>query len=289
MTTVYQIGIVAFCVLVPLEIWVSARRQLGLYERDDTLANLALAVATGLTKLSTKGLALLAFGLVHSWAPFRVPADSLLAFAVLLLLNDAAFYVWHRLSHETRLLWALHVAHHNSRYLNITTSMRGNFVQHAFRWIFWTPLALLGFDPLLIVLADQIAYTYQLYIHTELVPKLGPLEWVLNTPSHHRVHHSSGGRHLNRNYGAVFIVWDRLFGTFAAETGPLAYGLAQPIQLRNLLDVLFHEFGALGRQFREHPMTLAQKVRYLFGRPTPQGGPVPAGKRPGLLGAALNP
>jgi sterol desaturase/sphingolipid hydroxylase (fatty acid hydroxylase superfamily) len=270
MISIESIGVAAFCTLVPLELYVGIRRDLRLYGRGDTAANLVLGALTGATKLVTKAAALLAFTLVHRWALFDIPADSALWFGVLLLLNDAAFYGWHRLSHETRLLWAFHEAHHNSRYLNVTTAIRGNFVQHAFRWMFWTPLALLGFDPLLIVVADQVAYTYQLYLHTDLIPRLGPLEWVMNTPSHHRVHHSRVPRHLDQNYGAIFIVWDRLFGSFTPETEPVVYGGSGAIDGNDPVEIAFREIRGLARAFREQPMTLGQKLRYLWTRPGPR-------------------
>jgi sterol desaturase/sphingolipid hydroxylase (fatty acid hydroxylase superfamily) len=166
--------------------------------------------------------------------------------AVALVGWDLIYYVDHRLSHEVRFLWASHVNHHSSREFNLSTALRQPWT--AFQTaIMVAPLALFGVRPDLVVLAGAINLLYQFWVHTEVIDRLGPLEWVLNTPSHHRVHHGSNPRYLDRNYGGILIVWDRLFGTFQAEDEPVVYGLTKNIGTYNLWTIAFHEWVALAR------------------------------------------
>ena len=162
---------------------------------------------------------------------------------------DLIFYWEHRISHEVRFFWASHVNHHSSLEYNLSTALRQPWT--AFHTpIMVAPLALVGVRPDLIVVSGALNLLYQFWIHTEMVGRLGPLEWVLNTPSHHRVHHGSNPRYLDRNYGGVLIVWDRLFGTFQAEDEAVVYGLTKNIGTYNLWTIAFHEWAALGRDVR---------------------------------------
>ena len=157
---------------------------------------------------------------------------------------DLVYYWEHRISHEVRFFWASHVNHHSSREFNLSTALRQPWT--AFHTaLMVAPLALVGVRPDLIVMAGAINLIYQFWVHTEAIDRLGPLEWVLNTPSHHRVHHGSNPRYLDRNYGGILIVWDRLFGTFQAEVEPVVYGLTKDLDSYNLLTIAFHEWSAL--------------------------------------------
>lgn len=162
---------------------------------------------------------------------------------------DFIYYVDHRLSHEVRFFWASHVNHHSSLEYNLSTALRQPWT--AFQTaIMVAPLALVGVRPDLVVLSGAINLLYQFWIHTEVVDRMGPLEWVLNTPSHHRVHHGSNARYLDRNYGGILIVWDRLLGTFQAEDEPVVYGLTKNIGTYNLWTIAFHEWAALAADAR---------------------------------------
>jgi sterol desaturase/sphingolipid hydroxylase (fatty acid hydroxylase superfamily) len=162
---------------------------------------------------------------------------------------DLIYYGDHRLSHEVRFFWASHVNHHSSLEYNLSTALRQPWT--AFQTaIFVSPLALVGVRPDLVVMSGAINLVYQFWIHTEVVGRLGPLEAVLNTPSHHRVHHGSNPRYLDRNYGGILIVWDRLFGSFQVEDEPVTYGLTKDIGTYNLWTIAFHEWAALGRDVR---------------------------------------
>ncbi len=181
-------------------------------------------------------------------------------------MNDFLFYWYHRLSHEVRMFWAIHISHHSSEKLNITTAMRGNFINNIFHTLFWAPLALIGFSPFIIIVSDAFSYFYQLWLHTRIIPQLGFYEWIFNTPSHHRVHHGSNKQYLDKNYGAVFIIWDRMFGTFAKEEEEVVYGLTKPLHTYNPIKIVFHECQDVYNDVRNAP-SWKEKINILFRRP----------------------
>jgi sterol desaturase/sphingolipid hydroxylase (fatty acid hydroxylase superfamily) len=191
---------------------------------------------------------------------------------------DLIFYVEHRLSHEVRFFWASHVNHHSSLEYNLSTALRQPWT--AFHTpLMVAPLALVGVRPDLIVVSGALNLLYQFWIHTEMVGRLGPLEWVLNTPSHHRVHHGSNPRYLDRNYGGILIVWDRLFGSFQAEDEAVVYGLTKNIGTYNLWTIAFHEWAALGRDVRR---ARSWSDRFGYLRHEPGWQPVPPTVAPPL-------
>jgi sterol desaturase/sphingolipid hydroxylase (fatty acid hydroxylase superfamily) len=181
---------------------------------------------------------------------WTVPLDVPAAVVALFLLQDLSYYWFHRVSHRTRLLWANHAVHHSTNELNLSAALRfgwtGRLVGST---IFFMPLMWLGFAPRAVFVVLNLNLLYQFIIHATWIPKLGPLEWVLNTPSHHRVHHAANPEYRDKNFGGVLIVFDRLFGTFAAERTdlPCRYGLVMPLRSYNPVWIAFHEFVALGR------------------------------------------
>ncbi len=185
-----------------------------------------------------------------------------------LLARDFCYYWAHRMDHERRFMWAAHVTHHSSQELHLATAVRQSWTQALVNRWFELPLVLLGFHPVMIATQAGISSVYQFLIHTELVGKLGPLEWVLNTPSHHRVHHASNAAYLDRNHGGILIVWDRLFGTFAEERDdePVVYGLTKDVHSYNPFFLAFHEWIALGRDVLRAP-SWRQRVRLMLGPP----------------------
>jgi sterol desaturase/sphingolipid hydroxylase (fatty acid hydroxylase superfamily) len=259
-------SILVFVALLTAEAILSHRRKLKLFAWEDTVTNLVLGLLTFVTKVGTKTAITLVYASIFALVPYELPAYSWVWALVGLLLNDLMFYWYHRLSHTTRFFWALHVAHHSSNKMNITTAIRGNFVNNLFHAIFWIPMLLLGFPPAIVILCDAFSYFYQLWLHTQIIPKLGPLEFVLNTPSHHRVHHGSNPQYIDKNYGAIFIFWDRIFGTFEEEKEPVRYGLTKPLETNNPMVVAFYEFGAVFRAVARRKGLLA-KAYELFRRP----------------------
>ena len=191
------------------------------------------------------------------------------AFPIALLANDFVFYWGHRLSHTSRWFWANHVSHHSSQHYNLTTALRQPWTSLiAGVYLLSLPVIWLGVPPALYFFAGGINLTYQFWIHTEAVDRLGPLEWVLNTPSHHRVHHATNPRYLDANYAGILIIWDRLFGTFVAEepADPPRYGLVKNVRTFNPLWIAFHEYVSIARDVGR-ARSLSHVRHYVFGRP----------------------
>jgi sterol desaturase/sphingolipid hydroxylase (fatty acid hydroxylase superfamily) len=170
-----------------------------------------------------------------------------LLWGALFLLEDLCFYCFHRTSHRAALLWAAHVTHHSAPRFDLSVALRQSWTPFV-AFPFWLPLLLLGFDPIMVLLMQFFSLFYQALLHTELVPALGPLELVLNTPQHHRVHHGANDRYRDRNFGGVLIIWDRIFGTFASVSEPIRYGIDREVS-RNPLIVGIHGWIDLARNF----------------------------------------
>ncbi len=189
-------------------------------------------------------------GWVYAHRIATVPLGTVAATAALFIGQEFCYYWFHRCSHHLRLLWANHAVHHSTNELNLSAAFRFGWTGRLIgASIFFVPLMWLGFSPRAVFIALNLDLLYQFAIHATWIPKLGPLEWVLNTPSHHRVHHAANPEYRDRNFGGVLIVFDRLFGTFAAERDdvPCRYGLVAPLHSYNPVWIAFHEFVALGR------------------------------------------
>ena len=243
------------------------------YERKDTIASLTMLV----------GNVAFAFGTAAAFTKF----DKLLfkrrisnlgqrrgAFASAMLLWDFLYYWDHRWMHEVRLLWANHVTHHSSERYNLSTALRQPWSGFLTFWVF-APMPLLGFDTKMTAKAGQLNLLYQYWIHTEAIDRLPALaERVLNTPSHHRVHHGANKQYLDKNYGGILIVWDKLFGTFEPEVRRIKYGLTKNIRTHNPIKVGYHEFVDIARDVRRSG-SVRQGLRAVFGPPgwTPRREP----------------
>jgi sterol desaturase/sphingolipid hydroxylase (fatty acid hydroxylase superfamily) len=162
--------------------------------------------------------------------------------------EDFVYYWWHRASHEVRLLWAAHENHHSSRHYNLSTALRQSWTTPFTTVPFYVFLPLLGFHPFMVATQVGVSLLYQFWLHTELVGRLGPFEWLFNTPSHHRVHHGTNLEYLDRNHGGILILWDRLFGTFEPERAPVRYGLTKNIDTFSPFRIAFHEWASMARQ-----------------------------------------
>jgi sterol desaturase/sphingolipid hydroxylase (fatty acid hydroxylase superfamily) len=181
---------------------------------------------------------------------FTLPLDSITSVVLLVLVQDFTYYWYHRGNHRIRWLWATHAVHHSSNGFNLATSYRfGWTTRVSGATVFYVPMVWLGFAPGPVFTAAALNLIYQFWLHAEWIPKLGWLEYVLNTPSHHRVHHACNAEYIDRNYGGIFIVFDRMFGTFAAERDdlPCRYGLVTPLRSNNPVIIAFHEWAALAR------------------------------------------
>ena len=276
--TVYAIP--AFVLLLVLEAvytaWHPDENRKG-YGVRDTAASLTMGLGYSAINLVWKGMAFALYSALYHLTPLRMGTGAL-AWVVLFFADDFCYYWFHRIHHESRFFWASHVVHHSSEHYNLSTALRQTWTPMT-GVLFWAPLALLGFHPVMIVLQQAINLLYQFWIHTETVRRLGPLEWVLNTPSHHRVHHGSNPRYLDRNYAGIFIIWDRMFGSFQEEINRPLYGLTKPVNTYNMVKLQTHEYVAIARDVKQAG-TLREKLGYVFGPPgwTPEeGAPVHVG------------
>jgi sterol desaturase/sphingolipid hydroxylase (fatty acid hydroxylase superfamily) len=262
-------AIPAFVALVVLEIaW--ARRRAGDpgvrgYEARDAATSLGLGVANVLISSVTKLGSLALFTVLYEYRLLDL-GTGVAVWIALLFAEDLCYYAFHRSHHEVRLLWAAHVNHHSSTYYNLSTALRQSVTTPITGPLFWAPLALVGFAPWMILTAQAWSLLYQFWLHTESIGRLGPLEWIFNTPSHHRVHHGANVEYLDRNHGGIFILWDRLFGTFEPERAPVRYGLTTNLETFHPVKVAFHEFAAIARDVRRAP-TVGAKLRYALAPP----------------------
>lgn len=219
-----------FFALIGAEWVVSRRRGRALYRFADTLTNLGCGIGQQLFQIAIAGLLVGGYVSVYEHSRlFDVPMDAPWAWAAVLLGVDFAYYWFHRASHRVNVAWAAHAVHHQSEEYNLSVALRQSALQGLFSVPFYLPLAIVGVSPAMTITAGTINTLYQFWIHTRLVGRLGPLEWVLNTPSHHRVHHGVNPKCIDKNHGGMLIVWDRLFGTFQEEEEEPTYGTVKPL------------------------------------------------------------
>lgn len=220
------------------------------YELRDTGTSLAMGIGNVIINIGWKLAVLAIFSAAYLLAPVHLPAANPLTWIALFVADDFAYYWYHRTHHTIRVFWASHVVHHSSRHYNLSTALRQTWTPFT-SVPFWILLAFAGFAPWMILLQQSVSLLYQFFIHTERVDKLWrPIEFVFNTPSHHRVHHGANPSYLDKNYGGILIVWDRLFGTFEHENEPAVYGLTKNIDTFNPLRVATHEYVAIWRDLK---------------------------------------
>lgn len=222
------------------------------YTGRDTATSLSMGLGSLFTDALWKIPVVAVYSALYAATPLRVPVHWWTV--LLMLLAQDFFYYWsHRGHHVIRLLWACHVVHHSSRSFNLSTALRQPWTSLT-SWPFYLPLVALGVHPAALAFCSSVNLVYQFWIHTERIGKLArPVEFLLNTPSHHRVHHASQGSYLDRNFGGILIVWDRLFGSFTPETERPVYGLTKNISTYNPLRVATHEYAAIARDLSRAP------------------------------------
>lgn len=259
-----------FFLTMAAEFWHLRRRAhspSASYTWADTLSNMTLA---GLYQASDVLAALLTIVVYNAFFDIRlldIPFNAW-SMALLFVVQDFFYYWFHRAHHRIRFFWCSHVVHHSSEKLNLSTAFRQSITYPITgMWLFWLPIVLIGFPPETVIFAVGISLAYQFFIHTQAVGRLGPLEWVFNTPSHHRAHHGRNSEYIDRNYGGILIVWDRLFGTFVAEQAQPNYGIPAQIHTHNPLTLNFHEWKDMLRDASRPGLTIRQRARLVFGPP----------------------
>jgi sterol desaturase/sphingolipid hydroxylase (fatty acid hydroxylase superfamily) len=240
---------------VALEAWILRRQGRPIADWSDAFASLTAGAGSLVVGAFWKVALVAIYYALYAATPLRL-GDGPLVWLAAFVADDLAYYWFHRVHHEVRFFWAAHVTHHSSRQYNLATALRQSWVPMT-SLPFYAPLALLGFDPVMLATVHGLNLLYQFWIHTETIDRLGPLEAVLNTPSHHRVHHASNVQYLDRNYGGILIVWDRLFGTFEPEVEAPVYGLTKNIATRNPFAIAFHEYVAIACDLaRRNPLAV---------------------------------
>lgn len=245
--------------------WVrEGRAVIGYRDRKDTLASLAMGVGSLFFVTLIHYAVFLSAGWLYAYRLFD-PSPAL-GWILAIVGWDFIYYWHHRFEHEVRFFWAAHVNHHSSRAYNFATALRQPWTP-ILSLVLFPPLALLGVRPEQILIAEGINLIYQFWVHTEAVGTLpAPIEAVLNTPSHHRVHHGKNPRYLDKNYGGILIVWDRLFGTFEREDEKVVFGITKDLTSYNPLVIAFHEYAAIARDVAR-AKSLREAWGYLFGPP----------------------
>lgn len=245
------------------------RRAGASYDWRESLASIGVAIGHNISGVLLSGPAALGLSWLWEHRLTTIPLNTAGGIIGLFFGLEFFYYWFHRASHEIRWFWTPHAVHHSPNQLNLSASYRLGWTS-AFTGsvIFFAPLVWIGFAPQAVFTALALNLLYQFWLHTELVPKLGWFEWMFNTPSHHRVHHASQPEYLDKNYGGVLIIFDRLFGTFAEEREdlPCQYGLVKPIHSYNPFVIAFHETIAMLRDVK-NSRNIREALGYLFGRP----------------------
>lgn len=260
-----------YVLIIGAELLISHLEGVIVYSWKDTFQNFLLSLLTGLTDLAMRGVSLLVLTFFFGLSPFNWP-HSIAYWVILVLFVDVMHYWLHRLGHCSRFFWAVHVNHHSSIHYNFTTGFRTAALEPFYSFLFFVPIAFAGFRPIDIFFIYSVGQVWAILTHTEKVKKLGWLEYILITPSHHRVHHASNPRYLDRNMGTMFIFWDKLFGTFQQELSPqqyepIRYGLTHELENDRIPTLIFHEWLAILRDVRRKGLSLKQRIMYLFGPP----------------------
>ena len=263
------LSIPIFFTLIGLEVAWDQLKGRGLYRLGDSLANIGCGIMDQSTGLFSKVLVVAAytamFHLTAAWRPWELQATPAVWVATFVL-SDLAYYWAHRLSHGVNILWIGHVVHHQSEDYNLAVALRQSVLQKVLlMWVYW-PLALAGFPPEIFLTCMAVNLLYQFWIHTELIDTLGPLEWVMNTPSHHRVHHGRNPEYIDRNHAGVFIVWDRMFGTFQKELVKPTYGITRPTDTFNPVHAQWKPVVDLWNDLKRIP-NWRDRLRFLFAAP----------------------
>lgn len=255
-----------FILFAGLEFLIARQKKLNVFSFDESVTNISIGIAERLLSIFITLSFYDVVKYIHdNYGIFDIPANPL-TFILLLLAADLVWYWYHRLGHEVNVLWAAHVVHHQSEDFNYTVSARITVFQGIIRNCFWCILPLMGFAPYMVTTVLIVHGAYSFFTHTQVVGKLGWLEKILVTPSHHRVHHGANEKYLNKNYGDIFIFWDKLFGTYQPEEERPVYGLTHPLRSQSFLWAHFHYYLEL-MVAASRKKNLREKIFVWFDKP----------------------
>ena len=267
-TEVYAIGAPIVLAMIFAEALISNWQNRKYYKREDTYCTVGLLAGNIVMAFAIKGLVLAFHFYLYQFRIFDF-ANTIPLWAMWILtfiMIDLVFYVYHRMSHRTRFLWAIHLSHHSSEEMNFAVSFRQAWFGPISKIPFFMTLPLLGFDPTIIAVAGVMSTLWGIVGHTQIVDKLGPLEWVFNTPSHHRVHHGSNKQYIDKNYGNLLIIWDRMFGTFEPEEEPVTFGLVNNVNTFNPAKITFMAWSSMIEDIK-NKNDFSEMLNAIFGPP----------------------
>lgn len=273
--TLYLWSTPFFTLVIFFEMIISAIQKKKNYEVKDTATNVYFALLNIGLDLIMKTFSFLVMGFFYTYSIVTWENENWIYWAFAFIAQDFLYYVHHYVDHNSRFFWAVHATHHNSKYFNLTTGFRSPVFQPLYRYIFFIPLAVLGVSPLHIMFAYALNQIYGVLCHTNYIKSnLGLWGKVFVTPSHHRVHHASNIKYLDKNMGMVLIIWDKMFGTFQAEESTedyeeIKFGLTEDDIKRDPINVIMHEWKAIFKDFMKNKRHLSLKTRlkYVFYRP----------------------
>lgn len=256
-----------YAIVIGAEIIFSYYHKKNYYSLKGTLSNLYLTALNFSLDILVRGLCLFVLNYFYQYRLLQI-ATPAVYWIVLLITQDFMFYWLHRIDHYCRVFWAVHVTHHSSEEFNLTVGFRSSVFQPLYRFVYFIPLTLIGFKGMDIMFIYAATQIYGILIHTKTVNKLGFLEYFLSTPSHHRVHHASNVKYLDKNMGMLLIIWDKLFGTFQEEdkNEEVVFGLTENIKTYHPVKMVFHEWHAIFKDLRK-PSSFKSKFMYVFGPP----------------------
>ncbi|KTD54380.1 sterol desaturase-related protein [Legionella sainthelensi] len=241
-----------FLILIGIEILVAYYKKSNAFQFNDSINNLSSGILEEIASLPVRGLIIFSYYYLYEHhAYFHISPHSFVAWFMLWLSVDFCYYWFHRASHRCNFFWIGHSVHHQSEYYNLTVALRQGYFQTLTSWVFYLPLALIGFPTFMFVTVSSLNTIYQFWIHTQSIKKMGWFEKIFNTPSHHRVHHGKNPQYIDKNYAGSLIIWDKLFGTFEPENIPSEYGVTEPLDSWNpfyanikvIKDVLYYGKG----------------------------------------------
>lgn len=265
---VYAVGAPIVLAMILVEVFVSNWDNKTLYKKSDTLCTAGLLIGNILMVYAFKGLTLGLHFYLYQFRIFDVNQvmPIWLLWVTTFILIDLVFYIYHRMSHRVRFLWAIHMSHHSSKEMNFAVSFRQAWLGPVSKIPFFILLPLIGLDPTMIAVAGVISTLWGIVGHTQIIHRLGPLEWIFNTPSHHRVHHGSNKQYIDKNYGNLLIIWDRLFGTFEPEEEVVTFGLVNNVNTYNPIKITFMGWSSMFKDIR-NSQSFKEALYLFFGPP----------------------
>ena len=267
-TDIYLVGLPIIFSMMLFEALVSQYQKRGYYQNKDTLCTSGLVAGNIFMSLLIKGATLALHIYLYEFRIFDL-SNMLPVWAIWVLtfiLIDLVFYVYHRCSHRIRFLWAIHMSHHSSEEMNFAVSLRQAWLGPVSKIPFFMILPLAGLDPTIIAVVGVISTLWGVVGHTQMVGKLGFVEWIFNTPSHHRVHHGANPEYIDKNYGNLLIIWDKLFGTFEPEKASVKYGLVNNVKTFSPIKITFMDWQAMFQEIKIQK-NIKEKIKIFFGPP----------------------